>query len=73
MFSQTSNCVFYIQSLAPKTIQVFYALINSVKSGQSLSNEKVESILSILSCLEIFIDKAADDKRKWESLFVCSG
>lgn len=67
MFSQceTSNAVFYIHSLAPKTIQVFYSLINCVKSGQSLSNEKVESILTILACLEVFIEKAAEDKRKW--------
>lgn len=66
MFSQseTSNGVFYIQSLAPKTIQVLYALIGSLKSGQSLSSEQVESILTILACLEVFIEKAAEDKRK---------
>ena len=69
MFSQSeaNNCVFYIHSLAPKTIQVLYALINLVKSGQSLSNEKVESILSMLTCLEVFIEKATEDKRKCDN------
>jgi len=43
---------------------VFYTLINMVKSGHSLTSEKMESILSILACLEIFIEKASNDKSK---------
>lgn len=43
-------------------IEVFYTLLTSIRGGNSLSNNRLNSILAILSCLEILVEKAASDK-----------
>lgn len=73
MFSQSEhNSVFYMQSLAPKMIEVFYTLLNNVRVGQCLSNDKVNSILNILACMEVFIEKAKEDKSEYYLFGTCS-
>lgn len=55
---------FYIHNLAAELIDVYYSLTASFRMNQSLSTNRITSMINILACLEILVSKANDEKSK---------
>ncbi|OTF79516.1 hypothetical protein BLA29_001561 [Euroglyphus maynei] len=64
VFTNEDQSNFYIHNLATELIDVYYSLVASFRMNQSLSTNRIASMINILSCLEILVGKANDEKRK---------
>ncbi|KAH9415275.1 HEAT repeat-containing protein 5B [Dermatophagoides pteronyssinus] len=63
MQQNNDQSTFYIHNLANELIDVYYSLVTSFRMNQSLSNNRIASMINILACLEILVSKANDEKR----------
>lgn len=61
-----SHLMPFLHALAPKLIKVLRDLVSHVHSGQELSCDQTDSILTTLACLEILIERAVPGKSKSE-------